>query len=107
MIKQYLGILFFLVCPFLATVQLNAQDPDYFGGEAAKKLDWTLFYLNSHYVDSTDAERLTELAIIRMLQELDPFSKYQSKKQLDEQRKRDEGFKNDGLCQRYGNGYLY
>ena len=101
MIKHYLGILFFLVCPFLATVQLNAQDPSYFGGEAAKKLDWTLFYLNSHYVDSTDAERLTELAIIRMLQELDPFSKYQSKKQLDEQRKRDEGFKNDGIGIKY------
>jgi len=101
MIKQYLGIFFFLVCSLFATVQLNAQDPDYFGGEAAKKLDWTLFYLNAHYVDSTDADRLTELAIIRILQELDPFSKYQSKKQLDDQRKADEGFKNDGIGIKY------
>lgn len=77
------------------------QDPDYYGGEAAKKLDWTLYYLNKHYVDSTDADRLAELAIIRMMQELDPFSKYQSKEQLDAQKKADAGIKNDGIGIRY------
>lgn len=101
MTKHYLGIFFFLVCPFFATVQLNAQSPEYFSGKAGEKLDWTLFYLNSHYVDSTDADRLTELAIIRILKELDPFSRYQSKKQIDDQRKADEGFKNDGLGFKY------
>lgn len=97
MTKFYLGIITFLVCTFFATVQLNAQTPKYFGGDAGEKLDWTLSYLIDYYVDSTDTDRLTELAIIRMLKELDPYSRYQSKKQLDEQKKADEGYKNDGL----------
>ena len=101
MLQQFIAIFFFLFAPFFLTTSLQAQEPTYYGGEAGKKLDWTVFYLNSHYVDSTDAERLTELAIIRMLQELDPFSKYQSKKQLDEQQKADQGIKNDGIGIKY------
>ncbi|MFK7983507.1 MAG: S41 family peptidase [Saprospiraceae bacterium] len=101
MTKQFLAILLFCCAPFLLINTLYSQEPTYFGGEAGKKLDWTLFYLNSHYVDSTDVDRLAELAVIRMIQELDPFSRYQSKKQLDDQRKADEGYKNDGIGIRY------
>lgn len=101
MTKQFLATLLSCCAPFLLINTLYSQEPTYYGGEAAKKLDWTLFYLNAHYVDSTDVNRLAELAVIRMLQELDPFSKYQSKKQLDDQRKADEGFKNDGIGIRY------
>jgi len=101
MTKQLLAILLFCCAPFMFFSTLSAQEPAYFGGAAAKKLDWTLFYLNSHYVDSTDIDRLAELAVIRMIEELDPFSRYQSKKQLDAQRKADEGFKNDGIGIRY------
>jgi len=86
---------------FLFSINLSAQDPEYYGGEAGKKLDWTLFYLNKHYVDSLDSDALAELAIIRMIKELDPFSKYQSKEQLDAQRKADAGIKNDGIGIRY------
>jgi len=101
MTKQFLAILLFCCSLFLFINTLYSQEPAYFGGEAGKKLDWTLFYLNAHYVDSTDVDRLAELAVIRMIQELDPFSRYQSKKQLDDQRKADEGFKNDGIGIRY------
>jgi len=101
MTKHFFAILFFCCAPFLFINTLHSQEPTYFGGEAGKKLDWTLFYLNAHYVDSTDVDKLAELAVIRMIQELDPFSRYQSKKQLDDQRKADEGFKNDGIGIRY------
>ena len=101
MTKHFFAILLFCCAPFILINTLYSQEPTYFGGEAAKKLDWTLFYLNSHYVDSTDVDRLAELAVIRMLQELDPFSRYQSRKQLDDQRKSDEGYKNDGIGIRY------
>lgn len=97
---RFLTFLLFVSLSFLST-HLNAQEPTYFGGEEGKKLDWTLFYLRAHYVDSTDNKKLTELAIQRMLQELDPFSNYQSKEQLDEQRKQDDGAVNDGLGIRY------
>ncbi len=101
MTKHFFAILLFCCVPFLFINSLYSQEPTYYGGEAAKKLDWTLFYLNAHYVDSTDVDRLAEIAVIRMIQELDPFSRYQSKKQLDEQRKADEGYKNDGIGIRY------
>lgn len=93
------SFLFFILMVCLSNVY--AQEAKYYGGEPAKKLDWTLFYLKSHYVDSIDSEQLVELAIKRMLAELDPFSYYQSKAALDAQQKRDEGIKNDGLGFRY------
>ena len=80
---------------------LPAQGPKYYGGDPAKKLDWTLYYLDAYYSDSVDKERLAELAIIKVLKELDPYSGYQSKIQLEKQRKRDKGQKNDGLGFRY------
>ncbi len=101
MTKHFFAIILFCCSPFLLINTLYSQEPTYYGGEAGKKLDWTLFYLNKHYVDSTDADRLAELAILRIVQELDPFSRYQSKKQLDDQKKADEGFKNDGVGIKY------
>lgn len=97
---RFLTFVLCLMTTFFATT-LQAQEPEYFGGVEGKKLDWTLFYLKNHYVDSTDRENLAELAIQRMLLELDPFSRYQSKEQLDEQRNQDDGAVNDGLGIRY------
>lgn len=90
-----------LLIPLLIVCKGYAQEPTYYGGEAGKKLDWTFFYLHNHYVDSTDIDRLAEKAILGIFKELDPYSKYQSKEQLEEQRKRDEGIKNDGLGLQY------
>lgn len=101
MTKHFFELLFCTFLYFLFSINLHAQEPEYYGGEAGKKLDWTLYYLNKHYVDSTDADKLAELAIIRMFKELDPFSKYQSKEQLDAQKKADAGIKNDGIGIRY------
>ena len=101
MTKHIFAILLFCCSPFLLINTLYSQEPTYYGGAAGKKLDWTLFYLNKNYVDSTDTDRLAELAILRIIEELDPFSRYQSKKQLDDQKKADEGFKNDGIGIKY------
>lgn len=101
MTKHFFAILLFCCSPFLLINTLYSQEPTYYGGEAGKKLDWTLFYLNKNYVDSTDTDRLAELAILRIIEELDPFSRYQSKKQLDDQKKADEGYKNDGIGIKY------
>ncbi len=80
---------------------MSFAQPKYYGGENGKKLDWTLFYIKTHYVDSTDNERLTVLAIERIFQELDPYSIYQSKEELDRQKEDDSGAVNDGLGIRY------
>lgn len=102
MTKHFIKLLFATSPLLFFSINLNAQEePEYYGGEAGKKLDWTLYYLNKHYVDSTDTDKLAELAIIRMFKELDPFSKYQSKEQLDAQKKADSGIKNDGIGIRY------
>ncbi len=102
MTKYFFESLLTICLLLLFSIGLSAQEePEYYGGKAGEKLDWTLFYLNNYYVDSVDADRLTELAIIRMFKELDPFSKYQSKEQLDAQKKADSGIKNDGIGIRY------
>jgi len=75
----------------------TAEEPTYYGGAAGKKLDWAMFYLHKHYVDSTDNNRLAEIALRSMLKELDPFSYYQTKEALDKQQKADEGIQEEGI----------
>ncbi len=104
MTNYLLKFFLFLFCGFLS-VSLLAQDeqtdnndePTYYGGSAGKKLDWAMFYLKNHYVDSTHNDRLAEIAIRSILKQLDPFSRYQSKEELDKQKKADEGFEEEGI----------
>ena len=56
----------------------------------AKKFERLLNYIDAMYVDTTDIAKITETAIVKMLQELDPHSAYisaddvaKSKEQLD------------------------
>jgi len=51
--------------------------------ETSQKFAATLFYIDNFYVDSTNAAKLVEDAIINTLKELDPHSAYISKKDLD------------------------
>jgi len=75
----------------------TATEPTYYGGDAGKKLDWAMFYLRKHYVDSTDNNRLAEVALRSMLKELDPFSYYQTKDALEKQQQADEGIQEEGI----------
>ena len=75
----------------------TSTEPNYYGGDAAKKLDWAMFYLQNHYVDSTHNDYLVEIAIRSMLEKLDPFSRYQSKEELDKQQQADNGISEEGV----------
>ena len=75
----------------------DTDEPKYFGGAAGEKLDWAMFYLQNHYVDSTHNDHLAEIAIRSILKQLDPFSRYQSREELDEQLKADEGIDEEGV----------
>ena len=77
--------------------QATNTEPTYYGGAAGKKLDWAMFYLRKHYVDSTDNDRLAEVAMRSILKELDPFSYYQTKEALAKQQKADEGVQEEGI----------
>ena len=75
----------------------ESAEPNYYGGDAAKKLDWAMFYLQNHYVDSTHNDYLVEIAIRSMLEKLDPFSKYQSIEELEKQQQADNGISEEGI----------
>lgn len=103
--NNYIPHLLTLLFLILATSSLSAQkketsvteEPTYYGGDAAKKLDWALFYLQNHYVDSTHNDYLVEIALRSMLKTLDPFSRYQSKEELERQQQADKGFQAEGI----------
>lgn len=80
-----------------ADTTTTAEEPTYYGGAAGKKLDWAMFYLRKHYVDSTNNDRLAEIALRSILKELDPFSFYQTKEALEKQQKADEGIQEEGI----------
>ena len=65
---------------------------DYYGGEEGKKLDYVLYYLTQHYVDSTDNNYLTDVAIRSMMEQLDPYSVYQTAEELKEMQQADQGY---------------
>jgi len=94
--------IFFFVCMITGLSAQEADrtdtaEPKYFGGAAGEKLDWAMFYLQNHYVDSTHNDHLAEIAIRSILKQLDPFSRYQSREELDEQLKADEGIDEEGI----------
>ncbi len=80
-----------------STDKSESTEPKYYGGDAAKKLDWALFYLQNHYVDSTHNDHLVEIAIRSMLKQLDPFSRYQTKDELEKQQQADNGVSEEGV----------
>lgn len=81
---------------FLLPMSLTAQE-NYYGGELGKKLDWTIHYLQDYYVDSLNVDSLVEIAIVKMLAELDPFSIYQSAETLAKQKENDSGYSGKGI----------
>jgi len=83
----YLFLLFFLSHHFLA-----AQVENYTAGQNGQKLDWLMDYLGDYYVDSLDIDYLTDIAIRRVVQELDPYSRYLSKEEVIKQTNQDKGY---------------
>ena len=67
----------------LNPLQLLAQD-DMTPQEAAQKFGTLMRYVGQLYVDSVSVEDLTELAIVKMLEDLDPHSVYFSADELKE-----------------------
>lgn len=70
------GIFFFLLFafPLLGKAQIDG------GIKFAKLLGW----LETYYVDTVDINKLTDRAIIELLQKLDPHSSYATKEEVDE-----------------------
>jgi len=101
MTNYLIRIFLFVFCGLLSFSLVaqteDAEEPTYYGGSAGKKLDWAMFYLMNHYVDSTHNDRLAEVAIRSILKQLDPFSRYQSREELDKQRKQDDGIAEEGV----------
>ena len=63
----------------------------------AKNWIGLFYYLNEYYVDSTNNDQLSEVALQAIVEQLDPYSRYQSKEELEEQAKRDKGQKNRNI----------
>jgi carboxyl-terminal processing protease len=59
--------------------------------ESTYKFSKTMDWLNNYYVDSVNDDKLTETAIISMLQELDPHSTYVTKEEAKEMNESLEG----------------
>ncbi len=71
---------------------LSAQVDNYSSGLNGQKMDWLLYYLQEHYVEKVNNDSLTDLAIKRIVQELDPYSSYQTKEEAEEQQNSDKGY---------------
>lgn len=83
---KYALILGFSLIPFFSFAQEK-----YYSNENGKKLDWAMYYLNEYYVDSVDADAITEAALRAIAAELDPYSVYQTAEQLRKQKENDDG----------------
>ncbi len=79
MVNRIFLILLSVLLAFIP-VSLNAQSADI--GSQASKFGQLLFYINNYYLDTTDSEKLTEEAIKKVLQQLDPHSSYVSAKDV-------------------------
>ncbi len=76
------SFLFLLIV--VSSISLKAQPEKYYGGTNGEKLDWALYFLNHHYVDSVNSTHLTEVAIKSMMKTLDPWSRYQTAKEVED-----------------------
>jgi carboxyl-terminal processing protease len=69
-----------LLCGFPGQIKAQIADP----ASTTDKFATLLNYIQHMYVDSVDGGKLTEKAIISLLEELDPHSTYLSKEELQE-----------------------
>lgn len=69
-----------LLCGFTGQIKAQIAEP----ASTTDKFATLLNYIQHMYVDSVDAGKLTEKAIISLLEELDPHSTYLSKEELQE-----------------------
>ncbi len=74
----FAALLFTSVKPIYAQSASRANQK-----ETSQKFAAALFYIENFYVDTTNAPKLVEDAIVNMLKELDPHSAYISKDDLD------------------------
>ena len=64
------------VCFFTAAAQSPASSESSKWQEQGNKLNALLYHIESIYVEDVDMESLVEVAIINMLEEMDPHSVY-------------------------------
>lgn len=87
-------LLLFISIPCLC---LSQNEPEYYGKEQGKKLDWAIYYLNEYYVDSINTNAVVEEAIRTIAAQLDPYSVYQTAEELRKQKEADEGIQSTGI----------
>jgi len=80
MVSAFRRIVFAIVICVAGDSQAQVGDPS----GTTEKFATLLNYIQHMYVDSVDAARLTEKAIISLLEDLDPHSTYLSKEELQE-----------------------
>lgn len=68
----------------------------YYGGESGEKFDHFIYYLENYYVEETNEDSLTDLAIRHVLTALDRFSTYQTIEESQAQLNADKGFNPKG-----------
>jgi len=68
----------------------------YYGGKSGEKFDHFIYYLENYYVEDTDEDSLTDLAIRHALTALDRFSTYQTIEESQAQLNADKGFNPKG-----------
>lgn len=78
---KFTKVVILMVFVMTLSLTINAQSDEV--KAAGRKFETLLRYLDEAYVDSVDVEELTEIAIAKMLDELDPHSLYYSKKDLE------------------------
>ncbi|MEN9640591.1 MAG: hypothetical protein RLZZ262_2460 [Bacteroidota bacterium] len=68
----------------LTTLAIGTQGQKPNTSATSEKFATLLYYIENAYVDTVNAEKLTEKAIVALLEELDPHSVYLSKEELQE-----------------------
>jgi len=82
----------FIASFLIITGSLTGQIENYSAKENGQKFDWLLYYLETEYVQSVNSDSLTDLAIKRVVKELDPYSKYQTVAEVEAQKNADNGY---------------
>ena len=93
---MYTKVLYLLI-PILFPLFLSAQVDNYSAGLQGQKLDWLMFYLDKHYVDDSNIDSLTNVAIRAVVNALDPYSSYQTKEEAEKQRNSDNGYSGEAI----------
>ena len=81
-----------LVIGLLGISSLSGQIDNYTAGLNGQKFDWLLYYLEENYVDEVNRDSLTEIAIRSLVAQLDPYSTYKTKEEVEEQQNADKGY---------------